>query len=190
MEYKQIRAVYDKDVIRVYQAYNDSIAEEAVKLNRFGNRFKMERMTWIKPSFLWMMYRSGWAQKEGQERILAINIYRKDFDYILENAVLSTCHEQDKIEWQKKVKQSEIRCQWDPERDIYGNPLSYRSVQIGLKGTMVKEYVNHWIVSIEDMTPKVREMKERIQKKLSIDELLPQEEIYDMTEKAKKNLIG
>ncbi|WP_422570328.1 DUF4291 family protein, partial [Erwinia billingiae] len=29
-------------------------------------------MTWIKPSFLWMMYRSGWGMKDpGQKRILA-----------------------------------------------------------------------------------------------------------------------
>jgi hypothetical protein len=26
--------------------------------------------TWVKPSFLWMMYRSGWATTPGQERIL------------------------------------------------------------------------------------------------------------------------
>ncbi|MGW1086997.1 DUF4291 family protein [Streptomyces sp. NPDC002596] len=25
-------------------------------------------MTWIKPSFLWLMHRSNWAQKSGQER--------------------------------------------------------------------------------------------------------------------------
>jgi len=26
----------------------------------------MNRMTWIKPNFLWMMYRSGWASKKNQ----------------------------------------------------------------------------------------------------------------------------
>jgi hypothetical protein len=25
--------------------------------------FKVDRMTWVKPSFLWMTYRSGWATK-------------------------------------------------------------------------------------------------------------------------------
>lgn len=46
-------------------------------------------MTWIKPSFLWMMYRCGWASKTGQERVLAIDIKREAFDYIVKHAVLS-----------------------------------------------------------------------------------------------------
>ena len=55
---RQIRAVYTKDTVRVYQAYGRNIAEEAVKKGTFGENFKMGRMTWIKPSFLWMMYLS------------------------------------------------------------------------------------------------------------------------------------
>jgi hypothetical protein len=31
-------------------------------------------MTWIKPSFLWMMYRCGWGAKEGQESVLVVEI--------------------------------------------------------------------------------------------------------------------
>lgn len=74
----EIRALYTKDTIRVYQAYNEEIANEAVKINTFGTGFKLDRMTWIKPSFLWMMYRCGWGTKEGQERILAIDMDRKE----------------------------------------------------------------------------------------------------------------
>lgn len=92
MEKKQIRAVYNEETIRVYQAYPEVIAAEAVELQTFGPHFRMGRMTWIKPSFLWMMYRCGWATKEGQERVLAIDIKRTAFDYIIENAVLSTFH--------------------------------------------------------------------------------------------------
>lgn len=55
---KEIRAFYTKDTIRVYQAYNKIIASEAVQKGTFGDSFKRERMSWIKPSFLWMMYRS------------------------------------------------------------------------------------------------------------------------------------
>lgn len=40
---------YDDEVIRVYQAYNNQIADEAIRLGTFGSCFKMERMTWIKP---------------------------------------------------------------------------------------------------------------------------------------------
>ena len=55
---KEIFAQYDRQCIRVYQAYNPLIAKEAVLLQTFGKNFNVNRMTWIKPSFLWMMYRS------------------------------------------------------------------------------------------------------------------------------------
>ncbi|MFM7200125.1 MAG: DUF4291 family protein, partial [Myxococcota bacterium] len=62
---RQIRAVYDDKTIRVYQAYSDAIADSALKHQTFvAPPFKMERMTWIKPSFLWMMYRAGWGYKD------------------------------------------------------------------------------------------------------------------------------
>ena len=51
----KIRAFYTEDKIRVYQAYNEDIAREAIKRGTFGSNFKLDRMTWIKPSFLWMM---------------------------------------------------------------------------------------------------------------------------------------
>lgn len=95
-------------------------------MGTFGPHFKMARMTWIKPSFLWMMYRCGWATKEGQERVLAIDIKRTAFDYIIKNAVLSTFHPETggtMEEGEQVMQSSDIRCQWDPERDIWGNPL-------------------------------------------------------------------
>lgn len=56
--YRQIRALYDDETITVYQAYSTSIALAAVKeqkLNALPD-FKLGRMTWIKPSWCWMMY--------------------------------------------------------------------------------------------------------------------------------------
>lgn len=179
--YKKIRAVYDESVIRVYQAYNDGIADEAVKLGHFGSRFKMERMTWIKPSFLWAMYRSGWASKDNQNRILAIDMYREGFDYIVKNAVSSTYNSKNFNsieEWKKKVKSSDIRCQWDPERDIFGNPLEYRSIQLGLRGKAVYNYVHEWIKEIEDITPYVIKIKKMIDNKEDVKNLLPDEKEY------------
>lgn len=46
-------------------------------------------MTWIKPSFLWMMYRCGWGTKEGQETVLAVDISRRGFDWALKHSCLS-----------------------------------------------------------------------------------------------------
>jgi len=86
---REIRANYSDDTIRVYQAYSREIAEPALAAQRFVSPFKMTRMTWIKPSFFWMMYRSGWATKPGQERILAIDIERCEFDWSLLQGCLS-----------------------------------------------------------------------------------------------------
>ncbi|MDE6034537.1 MAG: DUF4291 family protein [Ruminococcus sp.] len=42
---KEIFAHYDKRFIRIYQAYNPEIAEQAVKLQNFGENFSLNRMT-------------------------------------------------------------------------------------------------------------------------------------------------
>jgi hypothetical protein len=86
MKEKSIRAVFDDETITVYQAYRKEIAIPAVKNQKFVPPFKMERMTWIKPSFLWMMYSSGWATKEGQEHVLAIKITREGWRYTIPNS--------------------------------------------------------------------------------------------------------
>jgi len=182
---KEIRAVYDDNTVRVYQAYCREIAEEAVMLGTFVKRFKMERMTWIKPSFLWMMYRCGWELKENQERVLAIDIKREAFDYLVENAVVSTYSESLNIsfdEWKKRIKESEVRVQWDPERDIYGNPLDYRSIQLGLRGEAVRKYVNEWIVNIEDITEYITELRKKRDGGEDISGLLPAEKVYEFEE--------
>ncbi|WP_325082385.1 DUF4291 family protein [Klebsiella aerogenes] len=66
---RQIRDFFTKNFIRVYQAYSDEIANSAIKNNTFVSPpFSLTRMTWIKPSFLWMMYRSGWKKKTATRR--------------------------------------------------------------------------------------------------------------------------
>lgn len=63
---------FDRDTIVAYQAYNDRIADAALCHGRFAEPFSRSRMTWVKPSFLWMMERSGWGTKANQERTLAV----------------------------------------------------------------------------------------------------------------------
>lgn len=56
--YRQIRALYDEETITVYQAYSAEIAEPAVKEQSLtaSPKFSGTRMTWIKPSWCWMMF--------------------------------------------------------------------------------------------------------------------------------------
>jgi hypothetical protein len=151
-----IKAAYSDHTIRVYQAYRREIAMPALQAGRFLPPFKMERMTWIKPSFNWMMYRSGYATKLGQEIVLGIDITRVGFEWALNHAVLSrftpslhSSHD----EWRRLLAETPVRVQWDPERDCRLNIVEgVRAIQIGLSGEAVKSYVGEWIVRIEDMT--------------------------------------
>jgi uncharacterized protein DUF4291 len=152
----QIRARYTELTVRVYQAYPASIARPALAAGRFVAPFSFSRMTWIKPSFNWMMYRSGFATKPGQEVILAIDITREGFEWALAHAVLSAFHpdiHRSLEEWRRLLSERPVRIQWDPERDWRLTAMeNVRTIQIGLSGEAVRRYVNDWIVNIEDVT--------------------------------------
>lgn len=153
---RQIRAVHDDATIRVYQAYSNEIAEAALAHGTFTSPpFKRERMTWIKPSFLWMMYRAGWGYKDpGQQRILAIDISRAGFAWALQHGCPSHPEEgMSQADWQALKQASPVRIQWDPERDLLLQPLPHRAIQVGLSGEAVRLYVDEWIQAVSDVTP-------------------------------------
>lgn len=152
--YRQVRAVYDDTTIRVYQAYRDEIADAALAAGTFVAPFKRDRMTWIKPSFRWMLYRSGWARKDpGQTRVLAIDITRDGFEWALRHACLSDAAKRlGRVEARRRLDASPVRVQWDPERGLNLEPLGHRSIQIGLAREAVERYVEDWITSIADAT--------------------------------------
>ena len=179
---RQIRAAYDADSITVYQAYPPAIARSAAAAGRFGAGFKRERMTWIKPSFRWMMYRCGWAAKPGQERVLAIRISREGFEWALAHSAFahydSALHADHEV-WRAGLS-APVRVQWDPERDLHFRPLDHRSIQIGLGGAAVPRYCDNWIRGIDDVT----ELAQRVHSELAehgadaASALLPAERPY------------
>ncbi|WP_328721606.1 DUF4291 domain-containing protein [Streptomyces sp. NBC_00247] len=156
-----IRARHTDTTVTVYQAYRPEIGLPAARDNRFPPAWKRDRMTWIKPSFLWMMYRCGWALKEGQETVLAVEITREGFAWALEHAELSHyvrgLHP-DRAAWSRSLRRAPARVQWDPERDLRLNPLPYRSLQLGLSGEASARYADEWTVSVTDVTPLAREI--------------------------------
>lgn len=183
-KFKEIRAVQTENTIRIYQAYSDEIADSALTHGNFiSPPFKKERMTWIKPSFLWMMYRAGWGKKDNnQKRILAIDISKEGFEWALAHSLLSrdASKYQNKDEWLRVKKATPVRIQWDPERDLFLEPLDYRSIQIGLSNEAVELYINNWIESITEVTELASEIHDLIENN-QIDEakkLLPKEEPY------------
>ncbi|MGW4374983.1 DUF4291 domain-containing protein [Streptomyces albidoflavus] len=179
----QIRARQTPTTLTVYQAYPPSIALPAARDHRFPPVWKRDRMTWIKPSFLWMMYRSGWARKEGQERVLAIEISRAGFDWALAHACLSAYHpgvHADRDAWRAALRGSPARVQWDPERDWRLQPLPYRALQLGLSGEAVRRYAEEWLVSVSDVTGLAHAVHARVREgdEAGARELLPEEVPY------------
>ncbi len=161
----QIRAAFTADAVTVYQAYPPEIADAALRAGRFVPPFKRERMTWIKPSFRWMMYRCGWALKPGQERVLAVDISRAGFEWALRHACLSSYDPRlhpDREAWRRGLRVSPVRVQWDPERSLRLAPLPYRSLQVGLSGEAVHRYVDEWVLGLTDVTGLARSVHDRL----------------------------
>ena len=163
---RHILAHFDRDSLVVYQAYRASIARFAIEHGRFGGAdFSFSRMSWIKPNFLWMMYRSGWGTKPGQEMILALRISRRFFDSILERAVPSSYDPErfaDHAAWQAAVAASEVRLQWDPDHSPSGASLERRAIQLGLRGAALEAFATREILEVVDMTEFVSSQRPHI----------------------------
>ena len=177
MNTHEIRADYDKRSIIVYQAYPKAIALPAVQNNRFVSPFSLNRMTWIKPSFLWLMERSNWGLKPGQEMILAICITRQGWEEALSQAILTSYDprvNRHYDEWTAQFEKALVHVQWDPERTLRGKSLPVNSIQVGLE----------WTIEIRDATPFVRKIHGLLQKgqEAKAKEFLPKERIYPLNQ--------
>jgi hypothetical protein len=187
MSCRLIRASFTEHAITVYQAYSAQIADAALVAGTFAAPFKRERMTWIKPSFLWMMYRSGWGTKPGQERVLAIEITREGFEWALSHAALS--HYDSRVhrseeEWRAQKAASPVRVQWDPERSLTLAPLEHRAIQVGLSGEAVDLYVGEWIIGISEISALAAEVHRDVDagNLEAARAALPDERVYPLPE--------
>lgn len=160
---REIRADFDRETIVVYQAYSPAIADAALRSGAFVPPFSLGRMTWIKPSFFWLMHRSRWGGKGGQERILAVRITREGWERALAMAVLTSFEPsafRSPEDWRGRFLGAKVHLQWDPERTLRGAPLPAGSIQVGIGRDMIREYVESWVVGIEDLTPRVRKIRD------------------------------
>lgn len=155
---RAILAQFDADSVVVYQAYRPEIGLHTAAHGRFGGGWSRDRMSWIKPNFLWMAYRCGWATKPGQEVVLALWLRRAGFDEILAGAVASS-HDPRvhaaRADWQHAVARSDVRLQWDPDHAPNGAPEARRAVQLGLRGEALRRFADEWLLAVEDITPLV-----------------------------------
>lgn len=181
-----------EELVVVYQAYKSSIATAAVAAQKLDASpdFRHGRMTWIKPSWAWMLYRSGYARKDsGQEHILALTMRKKDLIWLLEKGVLSnscgahhhsptngansnrvkgqsgSCEIEQPEKLEKRKKCENVRIQWDPERDyrLQKKVPPQRSIQIGIPGTLTQRWIEGMIISIEDVTHRAHKLESLLQ---------------------------
>lgn len=188
---RHILANFDANSIVVYQAYRSEIGQFAAREQYFGGAFNLGRMSWVKPNFLWMMYRSGWATKPSQEVVLAVRISRSFFDEVLDLAIHSSyvaglyqSHET----WRSMGKASEVRLQWDPDHAPSGAPCERRAVQLGLRGTILARYAREAIIGIEDISEFVAEQRARLEDTSRLT--IPRERVYPLRSLAVRTRLG
>ena len=182
-----ILAHHDDSTVTVYQAYKESIGRYAAQHGHFGGDFSFTRMSWIKPNFLWMMFRSGWGTKANQEVTLAITLKRETFDHLLAQAVHSSFVPdvyESETTWQEAVQRSNVRLQWDPDHGPTGTCCTRRAIQLGVRGDVLDKYAKEWIVRIEDISDFVAEQRQHVQAGELSTLVLPRETVYSIADAA------
>jgi hypothetical protein len=191
---RQIIGRKEGEHIIVYQAFNKNISDYAISHQQFGgSHYSFTRMSWIKPGFLWMMHRAGWAAKENQQAILAITLPLVHFKTILEQATISSYDKNlfaTEAEWKKELNATEVRLQWDPDHDPMGIKQERKAIQLGLKGAILKQFCTEWITQIEDITDFVREQHSHVVNH-ELDKLsVPFEEVINLEDSGIEQRIG
>jgi len=165
--FREIRAMHDENTVRVYQAYNTDIVRAACIANSFqgpleAGIWSATRMTWVKPSAVWMAYRCGWSvmKDKNQGAVVALDLSKPRFLDLLKTAMLSHGAEAG------GTKENPVVVQWDPERlmceeqgqrkdkDCFTSGVQQmRSIQIGLRGKGVEMLLDpSFVLKITDVT--------------------------------------
>lgn len=189
----EIRADYDRDTVVVYQAFSPAIADAALSAGRFVAPFSFARMTWIKPSFLWLMARSNWGRKPNQERTLAIRLRRDAWHTALSLAVPtdpSSAAYPDYASWKRAFESAAAHAQWDTERSLMGEGLGHYSLQIGLSRAIAREYAERWVVGLVDLSDRVRKTRALVQggRAAEARRHLPPERVYPVDGATRRRL--
>ena len=192
-EGRHVLAQFDDETVVVYQAYNPAIGQFAATHGVLGGDFSYRRMSWVKPNFLWMMFRSGWGTKPDQEVTLALRVRRAFFDSLLAAAVPSSwCPEEFATEedWSKAVARSAVRLQWDPDHSPAGGKLTRRAIQLGLRGDVLETFGRRELLEVIDLSEFVAEQRERLASRGVAELVTPRERVYAPADPAVAARLG
>jgi hypothetical protein len=177
-------AQHDDEELVVYQAFSDAIADAALEKQRLDvPGFGLHRMSWVKPSFLWMMYRSRWATKDtNQRRVLAIWLERAALEALLARATVTPFQAEmhgDEESWRQAIALTDVRVQWDPDRTPRGGvDRARRAIQVGLSGEALRTYAAGLIREIQDATPLVVEQRANVERPERL--LVPEQSVMSL----------
>jgi hypothetical protein len=121
-----------------------------------------------------------------QSRILAIKVSHEGFKTLLSLS---------KLDGGRANPLGLVRVQWDPERSPRIGKLDYRSIQMGIPNSLIEKWIDEWIIEIEDVTERARELKKTLdedkdiaREKLVERGLLPEERVYQVSDELRKVL--
>lgn len=183
---KQIYAAYDNEGLFVYQAFKPKIVATAAAKGTFGTGFNTNRLTWIKPSFAWVLQRTKYATKHRMNAIARIKLSHEGWLHILQQSIPTQYDAQrypSEEVWQQALEPAPVIHQWDPERDLVGKKLNQAAIQVGIRNEELSlSYVNDWILGIEDVTDLAHEIGAVYkQHNLSLP-VVPEEKLYPISE--------
>ncbi len=193
-----ILAQYDAESVVAYRATDRAAAQWIAARGRLAGPggeaapgFSFERMSWLSPSFTWMMRHSAWASAPGQEAVLAIWLRRDAFDAILAGAAHSRYVEAaypSRAAWQATADASDVLVQWDPDYPPYGPKLRRRAIQIGLRGEALRRFAGEWIVQVEDISGFARQQAAFARETEML--LVPAQRVYPVRDAALARRLG
>ena len=190
---RHILAQYDNDSIIVYQAYSSIIGRYAAEHGKLGGMFSYSRMSWMKPNFLWLMYRSGWGTKENQQITLGLRVRRSFFDSLLAESVPSSWDRDlfaTEAEWSGEVSRSLVRLQWDPDHNPSGAKLERRAIQLGLRGSVLEAFGKMELLEVIDLSEFVAKQRSLLSSNGTPALLTPCERVYIPSDPAIVSRIG
>lgn len=91
--------------------------------------------------------------------------------------------------WNDALRRSDVRCQWDPDRDLSDRKMERRAIQLGIRGETVRRYVHEWILGIEDVTDLAHTIRDTAAKKRQVFPPVPDEREYAVSEGIARALL-
>lgn len=140
----------------VFQAFSPRY----INGDKFSDLINVHRMSWLKTSLLWTLWRSDWGKKSEQERIIEVSI-QPEYLQGLEDRMVSTKF--------PHTPENEVLVQIDPDRAIIGrfwsSGINYwvnanSTRHFGIRGQTLAHYLNEIVPgNLHDITDTIRSVE-------------------------------